>query len=185
MYDTEIPAFLELDDETETPTALLEPGHPPTHDDPAHLNNHPTSSTESAMVASTSTGSNLTTESTATTASLPELDNRQQLGGRCPFGLCLTSHLGEGSTGDVWKGTLAVPDPSGSIVLNIVAKFSWKLDGRTRLLEEKKILKHLQTQRVEGVPLVIGLYDDRDDGAPVLVTTYAGQRIETLNQENK
>lgn len=83
----------------------------------------------------------------------------------------------------MWKGTLSIPDPSGTVIIDITATFAWDEDERRRMADEEQILTHLQAHCVEGVPISIGMYQDEDDNVPVLVTTYPGEQIEVMTDE--
>ena len=101
-----------------------------------------------------------------------------------PSSLCLTQWLGKGAVGDGWKGVF-LPVSKPGAVLDIVAKVGRHKDACQLLIEEARIYKLLQKQDVDGVPVVIGLFNDVDDQVPILVTTYAGEQIRRLDESLK
>jgi hypothetical protein len=101
-----------------------------------------------------------------------------------PPSLCLTQQLGQGAVGQVWRGVLW-PVSEAGIVLDVAAKVGWFEDSRRKLLHEAKIYDLLCQQGVNGVPVLIGLFNDVDDQVPILVTSYAGSRIHTVDDSHK
>jgi hypothetical protein len=100
-----------------------------------------------------------------------------------PSFLCLTQRIGEGASGEGWKGVFTTSLES-SLVLDVVAKVGWPKDARKHFLKEAEIYDVLRKQDVNGVPLLIGLFDDVDDRVPILVTTYAGQEISSATVDD-
>ena len=98
--------------------------------------------------------------------------------------ICLTQHLGKGAIGEAWKGVFSL-EMGSTIVLDIVAKVGWLRDACKQLLHEVEIYHQLQEHGVNGVPVLIGLFDDLDDVVPILITTYAGERIRLANESLK
>jgi hypothetical protein len=103
---------------------------------------------------------------------------------REPSSLCLTQRLGKGAVGDGWRGTFSLPSKTG-IVLDVVAKVGWRGDAGEILLHEACIHDSLRQHNINGVPRVIGLFDDIDDRVPILITTYAGERIHVVDDSLK
>jgi hypothetical protein len=93
-----------------------------------------------------------------------------------PSNLCLTQQLGDGAVGRAWKGVFS-PGSDPSIVLDIVAKVGRFKDTQQALIHEAKIYNQLRMHNIDGVPVLIGLFNDVDDQAPILITTYAGEEI--------
>jgi len=98
--------------------------------------------------------------------------------------ICLTQHLGKGALGETWKGVFSL-EMGSTIVLDIVAKVGWLRDARKQLLHEVEIYHQLQEHGVNGVPVLIGLFDDLDDVVPILITTYVGERIRLADESLK
>jgi hypothetical protein len=97
-----------------------------------------------------------------------------------PSSLCLTKWLGQGAIGEAWKGVVSLTLEPG-VVLDVAAKVGWFEDALDCLLHEAKIYTLLRKREVGGVPIIVGLFNDIDDGVPILVTTYAGEEISDLN----
>jgi hypothetical protein len=101
-----------------------------------------------------------------------------------PSSLCLTQRLEEGAVGEGWRGTFS-PASEPSTALDIVAKVGWRGDARKLLLHEARIYDLLRNHDVNGVPRIIGLFDDIGDQVPILVTTYAGERVHVVGNSLK
>ena len=90
-----------------------------------------------------------------------------------PSFLCLTQRLGKGAVGETWKGVFSQP----GVTLDVAAKVGFSKDSRQHLINEAEIYEVLRQKDINGVPVMIGLFDDSDDQVPILVTTYAGEEI--------
>ena len=101
-----------------------------------------------------------------------------------PYSLCLTQRLGEGAVGEVWRGVFS-PASESNPVLDVVAKVGWTEDARNTLINEADIYGLLRKNGIDGVPVLIGIFDDMDDQVPVLITTYAGDKIRNANASLK
>lgn len=101
-----------------------------------------------------------------------------------PYSLCLTQRLGEGAAGEVWRGVFS-PASGSSPVLDVVAKVGWAKDARNSLINEADIYGLLRKKGIDGVPVLIGLFDDVDDQVPILIATYAGDEICNANASLK
>jgi hypothetical protein len=97
-----------------------------------------------------------------------------------PSTLCLTQQLGDGAVGRVWKGVFESGSEPG-IVLDVVAKVGKCEDAQQVLINEAEIYNQLRKHNIDGVPVLIGLFNDVDDQVPILVTTYAGEEIGHVN----
>jgi hypothetical protein len=124
--------------------------------------------------------------SSASTCCNSSMDSVELIGNTLqpPHSLCLTQRLGEGAVGDVWRGVIS-PASESSPVLDVVAKVGWTKDARNSLINEADIYRLLQKKGVDGVPLLIGLFDDVDDRVPILITTYVGDKIRSVNASLK
>lgn len=93
--------------------------------------------------------------------------------------LILTSHLGEGSTGNAHGGFLEMKNETGSYRLHIVAKLAFDQDQKQRLQTEYNVYDTLREQGVKGIPTALGFYHNpRIQSAPYcLITTYAGSSL--------
>jgi hypothetical protein len=127
-----------------------------------------------SLTSSTSTGSN------------SSMDSVELIGSdlQPPHSLCLTQRLGEGAVGEVWRGVIS-PASQPSPVLDMVAKVGRTKDACPSLINEADIYRLLRKQGIDGVPLMIGLFDDVDDRVPILITTYAGEKICNLDASLK
>ena len=94
--------------------------------------------------------------------------------------IVLTSEIGFGSTGMVHRGNLTTCQPDGATSLDIAVKLALDIEQRDALRNEYKIYRYLRSKGVlRGIATALGLFDDSEDSACALVTTYAGIPVST------
>jgi hypothetical protein len=91
--------------------------------------------------------------------------------------LMLSSELAQGATGVVHGGTLEMETRGQRVFLDVVAKLAFSEDQRERLKHEFSIYCHLASKGVKNIPTLLGLFEDVEDGASVLLLTPAGVPI--------
>jgi len=94
----------------------------------------------------------------------------------------LTSEIGEGATGKVHGGNLEVETSEGDVSLDVVAKISLSSNQRKRLKHEASIYCHLASKGVKNIPTMLGLFEDIEDAALVLLLTPAGVSTDGKSQ---
>ncbi|KAM6501510.1 hypothetical protein JOM56_004524 [Amanita muscaria] len=89
--------------------------------------------------------------------------------------IVLTSEIGRGSTGVVHRGTLELEVCDGAMPLDVVVKLAFDTGQRDALKNEYKVYRRLRSKGVlQGIPTVLGLFDDFEGAACALVMLYAG-----------
>jgi hypothetical protein len=81
--------------------------------------------------------------------------------------------------------TLYVSTPflPGATTPTLVATVGRTKDARNNLINEAKIYGLLREKGIDGVPVLIGLFDDNQ--VPILITTYAGDKIHNADDSLK
>jgi hypothetical protein len=97
--------------------------------------------------------------------------------------LVLTSEISHRTNSVVHGGTLEIETLDDQhITLDVVAKTAFSSHRRDSLKHEYSIYHLLASKGVKGIPTVLGLFNDIEDGPSLLVTTNAGLPIPDENK---
>ena len=90
--------------------------------------------------------------------------------------IVLKSEIGHGATGQVLRGTLGV-EASECLSLDVAVKLALASEQRKALKDEYKIYHQLRSEGVTaGITTPLGLFEDVEGGACILVMPYVGAR---------
>jgi serine/threonine protein kinase len=91
----------------------------------------------------------------------------------------LVGYIGNGASGEVYNAILQISTASGAIqTCSVVAKFAFLPEKRKRLRREYNIYLHLQEKGVvEGIPAVLGLFQDLETRAVVIIMQDVGDYL--------
>jgi hypothetical protein len=89
--------------------------------------------------------------------------------------IVLKSEIGHGAIGEVLRGTLEV-EASGCVLLDVAVKLALASEQHEALRNEYKIYHRLKSKGVQiaGITTPLGLFDDVEGGACILVMPYVG-----------
>jgi hypothetical protein len=90
--------------------------------------------------------------------------------------LALTEDLGVHFTGFSYRGFIVTCNGDR---LRVVAKMAFHEEQKETLREEAELYSELHRHKLDGIANYVGLYDDVDDEALVLVTTDVGNWLHT------
>jgi len=86
--------------------------------------------------------------------------------------LILTSEITEGATGIVHGATLKTERTL--VPYDVVVKLSVLDEQKDRLYNKHAIYETLKSKGIKGIPTVLGIFDDIEEGASMLLMTHAG-----------
>ncbi|TFK71954.1 hypothetical protein BDN72DRAFT_895208 [Pluteus cervinus] len=90
------------------------------------------------------------------------------------FTISLNSIFASGSAGFIHAGTIEVIADGQTLRHEVLIKVTIDPDSRKRLSREFSMYQQLWTHKVEGIPSIYGLFEDRDSLATMLVMERAG-----------
>jgi len=89
--------------------------------------------------------------------------------------LILTSDIAQGATGIIHGATLQVQiSDSTYLTGDVVIKLALCIEQKACLRNEYSIYQHLASKHVNGLPTVLGIFDDLEEGPSILIMTHAG-----------
>jgi hypothetical protein len=89
--------------------------------------------------------------------------------------LDVASEIAAGATGVVHNATLQVLTASDGVrSLEVVVKFAFKKRQQRKLRHEFSIYEHLESPKIDGIPVVFGLFEDTESATLALVMTHVG-----------
>jgi hypothetical protein len=95
-----------------------------------------------------------------------------------PALVALTEEIGSGFVGPTYRGFAIFADGCGQEwCIRVVAKTAFTSDAKEALKHEAAVYESFREAKVNGVPTLLGLFDDLDDSIHVLVTTDVGQSL--------
>jgi hypothetical protein len=92
--------------------------------------------------------------------------------------IVLTSEIGMGATGVVYRGTLKLNNGDGSTQLDVAVKLAFDSQQRDMLRTEYETYRRLRSKHVlKGLTTTLGFFDDTEDDLCALVMLYAGDSL--------
>lgn len=96
----------------------------------------------------------------------------------------LTSNIASGATGVVHGAMLKFLSDGGKTHnMPVIVKFSMKAPQKKKLRHEYSIYERLASSHIQGIPRMLGLFEDHDSDTLALVMTHTGTSLVTLHRE--